>query len=132
MRTDPLLKRYVRATVTAAVLAGFGTAAKSQDILPYMEPIAGRTASSPADIAAKNVLTLNTSMFQLYADAGAVFKKNFLAKHPLILALFSGAGGRLILYRPGLAPLEAVSVPRVYQMLKSVGHSTMALAEIVM
>jgi hypothetical protein len=132
MRTDPLLKRYVRATVTAAVLAGFGTAAKSQDILPYMEPIAGRTASSPADIAAKNVLTLNTSMFQLYGDAGAMFKKNFLAKHPLILALFSGAGGRLILYRPGLAPLEAVSVPGVYQMLKSVGHSTMALAEIVM
>ena len=45
--------------------------------------------------------------------------------------MFSGAGGRFILYRPGMAPLEAPSVPIVYQLLKSVGHSTMALAEVV-
>jgi hypothetical protein len=49
----------------------------------------------------------------------------------VILGLFSGAGGRLILYRPGAAPLEAPQVPLVYQLLKSVGHSTMALAEVV-
>jgi hypothetical protein len=35
-----------------------------------MEPITGRTASSPADIATKNVLALNTGMFELYGDAG--------------------------------------------------------------
>jgi hypothetical protein len=45
--------------------------------------------------------------------------------------MFSGAGGRFILYRPGMAPLEAPSVPVAYQLLKSVGHSTMALAEVV-
>ncbi|MDW4736216.1 hypothetical protein NQ293_25435, partial [Escherichia coli] len=45
--------------------------------------------------------------------------------------LFSGAGGRLILYRPGKQPTEAPPVPVVYQLLKSVGHSTMALAEVV-
>src|SRR5207245_11648230 len=56
---------------------------------------------------------------------------NFLAQHPLILGLFSGAGGRFILYRPGMAPLEAPSVPTVYQLLKSVGHSVMALSEVV-
>ena len=31
-----------------------------------------------------------------------------------------------------MAPLEAPSVPLVYQLLKSVGHSTMALAEVVL
>src|SRR5262249_61054535 len=61
----------------------------------------------------------------------SVFKANLLSKHPVILGLFSGAGGRFILYRPGMAPLEAPSVPIVYQLLKSVGHSTMALTEIV-
>ena len=37
----------------------------------------------------------------------------------------------MILYRPGMAPLDAPQVPIVYQLLKSVGHSTMALAEVV-
>ena len=57
---------------------------------------------------------------------GQVFKKNIFARHPLILGLFSGAGGRFILYRPGMAPIDAPQVPIVYQLLKSVGHSTMA------
>jgi hypothetical protein len=70
-------------------------------------------------------------MFGLYADASRIFQKNILAQHPIILGLFTGAGGRFILYRPGMAPLEAPSVPIVYQLLKSVGHSTMALTEIV-
>jgi len=55
-----------------------------------------------------------------------------MAVHPVILGLFTGAGGQFILYRPGMAPLEAPSVPIVYQLLKSVGHSTMALAEVVL
>jgi len=96
-----------------------------------MEPIAGHTASSPAEIATKNVLALNTGMFELYGDAAKIFQANILGRHPAILGLFSGAGGRFILYRPGQAPLEAPSVPIVYQLLKSVGHSTMALAEVV-
>jgi hypothetical protein len=130
MRTDPLRKVHVCAVLISVLLAS--AAARSEDLPSYMEPIAGRTASSAAAIATKNVLALNTSMFQLYADAGAVFRKNLMASHPVILALFSGAGGRFILYRPGMAPLEAPSVPIAYQLLKSVGHRTMALAEIVM
>ena len=55
-----------------------------------------------------------------------------LANHPIILGLFSGAGGRFILYRPGQPPLEAPPVPISYQLMKSVGHSTMALSEVVM
>src|SRR5947209_6404257 len=131
MRTDALRNRHAYVAVMSILLAGLGTAARSEDLPSYMEPIAGRTSSSAASIATKNVLALNTSMFQLYADAGAVFRQNLLAKHPLILALFSGAGGRFILYRPGMAPLEAPPVPIVYQLMKSVGHSVMALSEVV-
>ena len=96
-----------------------------------MQPIAGAVTTSTAEVANDNVLALNTSMFQLYGDAGKLIQRNILAQHPVILGLFSGAGGRFILYRPGAAPLEAAPVPVVYQLLKSVGHSTMALAEVV-
>ena len=98
---------------------------------PFMQPIAGAVISTPGAAATQNVLALNSAMFDLYGAAGQVFKRNILANHPLILGLFSGAGGRFILYRPGQPPLEAPPVPIAYQMMKSVGHSTMALAEIV-
>jgi hypothetical protein len=105
--------------------------AGAQELPAYMAPIAGHVASSPAETANKNVLALNSIMFELYDNASQVFQANILDKHPVILGLFTGAGGRFILYRPGMAPLEAPSVPIVYQLLKSIGHSTMALAEIV-
>jgi hypothetical protein len=95
-----------------------------------MAPIAGRTTATPSDTATKDMLALNTGMFELYDDASKVFQQNLLSKHPVILGLFSGAGGRFILYRPGMAPLEAPQVPIVYQLLKSVAHSTMALAQV--
>lgn len=104
---------------------------RAAELPPYFKELVGVETASPADIANKNVLQLNTSMFQLYGDAAQIFKKNILAKHPVILGLFSGAGGRFILYRPGMAPIEAPQAPIVYQLLKSVGHSTMALAEVV-
>ncbi|MBN9559875.1 MAG: hypothetical protein J0H14_03980 [Alphaproteobacteria bacterium] len=97
----------------------------------FMQPIAGTTTTTPTEAATQNVLALNTAMFSLYGEAGRIFQKNILAQHPVILGLFSGTGGRFILYRPGMAPLEAPSVPIAYQLLKSVGHSTMALAEVV-
>jgi hypothetical protein len=96
-----------------------------------MAPISGRTVSSPGETATNNVLALNTGMFELYGDAAKIFKRNILSQHPVILGLFSGAGGRMILYRPGMAPLEAPQVPVVYQLMKSVGHSTMALSQVV-
>jgi hypothetical protein len=108
-----------------------GPAASAPDTPAYMQAIAGPLASSPAETATNNVLALNTAMFGLYDAAGRVFQKNILAQHPVILGLFSGAGGRFILYRPGTPPLEAPSVPTVYQVLKSVGHSVMALSEVV-
>jgi hypothetical protein len=124
--------RYVYPVLMAIACGGLTIAADAEDLPSYMAPIGGRTSSSPADTATKDVLSLNTMMFQLYDSSGAIFRKNLLVNHPVILGLFSGAGGRFILYRPGEPPLEAPAVPITYQLMKSVGHSTMALSEVVM
>src|SRR5229473_8357431 len=115
----------------SSLAAGPGSPPRAAEVPTYFKEIVGTQTATPAEIGTKNVLQLNTTMFELYGDAGQVFRKNILAQHPLILGLFSGAGGRFILYRPGMVPLQAPSVPIVYQLLKSVGHSTMALAEVV-
>src|SRR4051812_3234482 len=117
----------------AVGLAGGSASAQSPSGLPdYLSTLSGTTPPAPADLATKNVLQLNTSMFALYDNAGQTFRKNILAKHPIILALFTGAGGRMILYRPGQPPLDAPGVPRKYQVQKSLGHSVMAISEVVM
>jgi hypothetical protein len=125
------LRLLARAAFASVALAGAIATANADSLPDYMAPIAGHPTSTPAENATKNVLALNSSMFELYDNAAKVFQKNILSKHPVILGLFSGAGGRFILYRPGQPPLDAPSVPIVYQLLKSVGHSTMALGEIV-
>lgn len=124
------MKLFCCLTIFATIFVGGGVA-NAQSLPSYMTPIAGPTSATPGDIATKDVLALNTGMFELYGDAAKIFQKNILDQHPVILGLFSGAGGRLILYRPGMPPLDAPQVPVVYQLLKSVGHSTMALAEVV-
>ena len=118
-------KRYF-AVLLSIALAGFGGAASAEDLPSYMARIGGRTSSSTAETATNDVLALNTMMFQLYGASGAIFRKNLMDHHPIILGLFTGAGGRFILYRPGQPPLEAPPVPIKYQLMKSVGHSTMA------
>src|SRR5271156_4004708 len=106
--------------------------ASSQALPDYMDVIAGNPApSSKAEVAEQNVLALDIAMFGLYDDAQAKFQKNFLGQHPVIMALFSNQGGKLLLYRPGKAPLEAPQVPISYQIYKSVGHSALALFELV-
>jgi hypothetical protein len=110
---------------------GLGSLGHAADLPDYMQPIAGVVTVSPTEVANDNLLALNKSMFQLYDETGKLLQRNILAQHPVILGLFSGAGGRFILYRPGMAPLEAPPVPIVYQLLKSVGHSTMAVSEVV-
>jgi hypothetical protein len=105
--------------------------ARAGDVPDYFKEIVGAETATRTEVGVKNILALNETMFDFYANAAQIFKKNILAAHPVILGLFSGAGGRFILYRPGMAPLEAPPVPIVYQLLKSVGHSTMALSEVV-
>src|SRR5262245_30722059 len=87
--------------------------------------------ASARTVAEQAVLALNSSMMRLYDESLAKFKQNLRDKVPIILALFTGQGGRMILYAPGQAPEEAPPVPIVYQLAKSVGHSTMAIYEIL-
>jgi hypothetical protein len=129
MRTVAIMLGGVAALTSS--LVGAANAPRAAEMPSYFKDIVGTEVATPAEIGTKNILQLNTTMFELYGNAAQVFRKNILAQHPVILGLFSGAGGRFILYRPGMPPLEAPSVPIVYQLLKSVGHSTMALAEVV-
>jgi len=125
------MKCFPCVAVAVTLISAAGPVANAQNLPSYMAPISGRTAATPQDTATKDVLALNTGMFELYGDAAKIFQQNILSQHPVILGLFSGAGGRFVLYRPGMPPLDAPPVPVVYQLLKSVGHSTMALAEVV-
>ena len=121
---------YIAAVAALLLMTTGGP--RAAEAPPAMEPISGINTSTAEETGTKNVLALNSSMFELYDNSLHIFQHNILAKHPVILGLFSGAGGRFILYRPGMAPLDAPSVPIVYQLLKSVGHSTMALSEVVL
>src|SRR6201997_1949780 len=93
--------------------------------------VANEPPASAQVVAEHAVLALNASMLQLYDASLEKFKQNMRDQVPIILALFTGEGGQMILYRPGQAPEVAPPVPIVYQLAKSVGHSTMAIYEIV-
>ena len=99
--------------ITAALSVIMPPAIWAADNLPpYMNALASRAASTPGEIADRDILQLNTSHVRaLRRRRQDLPGTNILAKHPVILALFSGAGGRMILYRPGKPPLEAPSVP---------------------
>src|SRR6266566_10037148 len=131
MRSVAIMMAGACALLSSLVFVGSSSPARAAELPTYLQGIVGTSTSSAGEVATKNILQLNTSMFDLYDDAGRTFRKNILAQHPVILGLFSGAGGRFILYRPGMTSLEAPSVPIVYQVLKSVDHSTMALAQVV-
>src|SRR5207247_1434272 len=66
--------------------------------------VAEEKPASDRAVAEQAVLALNSSMFRLYDESLEKFKQNLRDRVPIILALFSGAGGQLILYRPGHAP----------------------------
>ena len=70
-------------------------------------------------------------MMDVYEGSLAQYKRNMRERVPIILALFSEGGGKMILYRPGHEPLFAEPVPVVYQLAKSVSHSSMAVYQLV-
>ncbi len=110
------------------LLSGSGIALEVSKVPEFMQSfvIDESKPASKQNIAFNNVYVLNNEMFIIYDRSLGIYKQNFLNNHPLIMGLFSGKGGRFILYRPGQPPLEAESVPRVYQVAKSVGHCAMA------
>jgi hypothetical protein len=93
--------------------------------------VAEEAPASARAVAEQAVLALNSSMMTLYEHSLTLFKKNMRDRVPILLALFTGQGGQMILYRPGRDPEVAPPVPIVYQLAKSVGHSTMAIYQIL-
>ena len=129
-KTHSHLFRFALAfTLTLTLGLGLASSRSSADDLPdYMKIIVGHSASAAkAQVADDNLLNLDIAMFGIYDDAKAKAQKNFMAEHPVILALFSNQGGKLMLYRPGKEPLQAPEVPVRYQIYKSVGHSSLAI-----
>ena len=125
-----LLLPLVAGLLAAGLAAGSASAQAPANLPEYLTNITGSTPSSPSDVATRDLLQLDIGMFSLYDRASTIYRRNILAKHPIILAMFTNEGGRLMLYRPGQAPIDAPKVPKVYQILKSVGHSTMALSQV--
>ena len=116
-------------TLTLIVSIGLATSRSLADDLPdYMNIVVGKNApATKAQVADDNLLNLDIAMFGIYDEGKAKAQKNFLAEHPVILALFSNQGGKFMLYRPGKEPLQAPEVPVRYQIYKSVGHSSLAV-----
>jgi hypothetical protein len=105
----------------------------SDDRIPEFmrQVVVDEPPASERIVAEQSVLALNSSMLRLYDQSLEKFKQNMRDRAPIILALFTGQGGQFILYRPGHEPEIAPSVPIVYQLAKSVGHSSMAIYQIV-
>lgn len=123
MKNKPVL------LVAALAFGACGSPAFAADEVPdFLLPVVTSSVTPPTkeQLASLAVYQLNNSMFNIYDNSLAIYQKNIRARVPLIMALFSGKGGRFILYRPGQAPLEAPSVPPIYQAAKSVGHCAMA------
>jgi len=59
----------VCALLSAASMLGPSTPAGAADLPPYMNTIVGTSPGNAGETATKNVLTLNTIMFDLYGDA---------------------------------------------------------------
>jgi hypothetical protein len=131
-RPDRLVQvsRSAGIALAAAVLACLP--AKGGDVPDFLKVVvADRGPANEATVAEQNVLALDTSMMDIYEGSLAQYKRNMRDRVPIILALFSEGGGRMILYRPGHEPLIAPPVPMVYQFTKSVSHSSMAVYQIV-
>lgn len=98
----------------------------------YMRPVVAEEPPASRQLIAENaVLALNESMLRHYDASLAIFTRNLLDQRPIILAMFTGQGGQMVLYRPGREPEQAPPVPLAYQLAKSIGHSSMAIYQIV-
>jgi hypothetical protein len=67
------VKFYSSLAFAAMLLTGTAIA-HAQSLPAYMAPISGVTTTTPGDIATKDMLALNTGMFELYGDAGKFFR----------------------------------------------------------
>jgi hypothetical protein len=122
----------VGAAGLAVLGVGLAAAPAHRDVPDFLRTVIGEDQpASDRAVAERNVLALDTSMLEIYEVSLAQYKKNMRDHVPIILALFSGAGGRMVLYRPGQPPRESEPVPVTYQLFKSAGHSSMATYQLI-
>lgn len=88
------LLRLTAGILAAGLATGSALAQGTTGLPEYLANISGNTASSPSDIATRDVLQLDIGMFSLYDRASSIYRRNILAKHPIILALFSAPAAR--------------------------------------
>ena len=128
------IKRTVFPTLLALSLMVGNTAASNAADTPEFMKIVSLNDGPPATQAKvdfENIYALNDGMFTIYDKSLGIFKQHFRDRQNLIMGLFSGKGGRFILYRAGQPPLEAESPPQIYRIAKSVGHCAMATYDLV-
>ncbi|MDO8308226.1 MAG: hypothetical protein Q7V58_07700 [Actinomycetota bacterium] len=87
--------------------------------------------ATPTDVGLAAALALNSAKDGIYAHALAAYQKNLLDACPVILGLFTSQGGEFTLYLPGHEPILAPRVPIQYEATKSVGHSAIAVYQLV-
>jgi hypothetical protein len=112
---------------------GWAGSAFSADPLPtYLHTVspANQAVASPQMVAQGNVLALDKAMIPIYNSALKKFKANLLNERPILLARFTGAGGQMILFRPGQETIIAPPPALEYQLAKSCGHSALAIYEL--
>ena len=131
MRTVAIMMGGVCALLSSLVFVGSGSPARAADLPAYFKEIVGTQTASPAEIGTKNILQLNTTMFELYDDAGQIFRRtSWRSTRSSSGCSREPADDSSSIAREWRRSTRR-QVPIVYQLIKSVGHSTMALAEVV-
>lgn len=127
------MKAFSAAALMSLLASSSGMILEASEVPDFMKSfvISEDKPTSKENIAFNNMIVLNDEMFTIYDRSLEIYKTNFLDRHHLIMGLFSGKGGRFILYRPGQPPLEADPVPWIYQVAKSIGHTAMATFELL-
>ncbi len=80
------------------------------------------------DTPLPSIQALAPEMFTTQGMQTKTYQEKLLAKHPVIVALFSPSGGQLILYRPNHKPLIAPALPQAqdYELASIIEHTAMA------
>lgn len=128
--------RVCRSCVCALAVLGWvalASFAAAEDKIPdYFNIVVDRgEPASKAEIAANNIEALDTGMQQIYAQTLIKYEAHMRERVPVIVALFDEWGGSMTLMLPGLDPIKADPVPKIYTLVKSVSHSAMAIYQLV-
>jgi hypothetical protein len=88
MRTFPTMIGFLVAPISLALFLTADPSARANDMPDYFKQIVGAETATEAEVETKNILALNATMLDLYANAAQTFKNNILVQHPVILGLF--------------------------------------------